>query len=111
MSKNIVLNKYYRHLRKNVFNNIDIDEFMEIWIKFKRLKLQYRLLKIAEKIEGIELKVIEIPILKFISKLVDFIRWKIYDLLMLIINGRQFELYGLTVFCGRQRWRKNYFNG
>ena len=111
MRKNIVLNKYYRHLRKNVFSNIDIDEFMEIWIKFKRLKLQYRLLKIAEKIEGIELKVIEIPILKFISKLVDFIRWKIYDLLMLIINGRQFELYGLTVFCGRQRWWKNNFNG
>lgn len=111
MSKNIVLNKYYRHLRKNIFSNIDIDEFMEIWTKFKRLKLQYRLLKIAEKIEGIEIKVIEIPILKFISKFVDFIRWKIYDLLMLIINGRQFELYGLTVFCGRQRWRKNYFNG
>lgn len=111
MKKNVVLNKYYRNLRKNVFNDIDMNEFIEIWLKFKRLKIQYRLLKIAEKLENIEIKVIEIPIFRFFSKFVDFMRWKIYDLLMLIINGRKFELYGLTVFCGRQRWRKNYING
>ena len=104
MSKNIVLNKYYRKLRRNVFNEIDISEFIEIWSKFKKLKFQYRLLNIAEKLESLNIGIIEIPILRFISKLVDFIRWKIYDLLMLIINGRKFELYGLTVFCGRQRW-------
>ena len=102
MSKNIVFNKYYKRLRNNVFNDIDINEFMEIWTKFKRLKFQYRLLKIAEKLESINIGVIEIPILRFFCKLIDFIRWKLYDLLMLIINGRKFELYVLTVFCGRQ---------
>lgn len=111
MSKNIVLNKYYKKLRNNVFDDIDINEFMEIWQKFKRLKMQYRLLKIAEKLESINIGIIEIPILRFLCKLIDFIRWKIYDLLMLIINGRKFELYGLTVFCGRQRWRQNNING
>lgn len=111
MSKNIVLNKYYRKLRNNVFNDIEINEFMEIWSKFKRLKMQYRLLKIAEKLESINIGIIEIPILRFLCKLIDFIRWKMYDLLMLIINGRKFELYGLTVFCGRQRWWKNNING
>lgn len=102
MKNNIVLNKYYRNLRKNVFSDVDINEFMDIWLKFKRLKFQYRLLKIAEKLESIDVKVIEIPIFRFISKFLDFIRWKVYDLLMLIINGRKFNLYGLTVFCGRQ---------
>lgn len=111
MRKNIVLNKYYRKLRNNVFSEIDINEFMDIWLKFKRLKLQYRLLKIAEKLEIFNIGIIEIPILRFLCKLIDFIRWKTYDLLMLIINGRKFELYGLTVFCGRQRWRKNNING
>lgn len=105
MRKNIVLNRYYSNLRKNIFNDIDISEFMNIYAKFKKLKFQYRLLRIAEKLQKINIPVIEIPILKFLSKLLDFIRWKIYDLLMLIINGRKFELYGLTVFCGRQRWR------
>lgn len=102
MSKNIVFNKYYRRLRNNIFNNIDINEFMEIWSKFKRLKFQYKLLKIAEKLESINIGVIEIPILRFFSKLIDFIRWKLYDLLMLIINGQKFNLFGVTIFCGRQ---------
>ena len=102
MKNNVVFNKYYRNLRNNVFSDIDINEFMEIWLKFKRLKMQYRLLKIAEKLESFNIGIIEIPILRFICKFRDFIRWKIYDLLMLIINGRKFELYGLTVFCGRQ---------
>ena len=42
MSKNIVFNKYYKKLRNNVFNDIDINEFMEIWTKFKRLKFQMK---------------------------------------------------------------------
>lgn len=111
MRKNIVLNRYYSKLRKNVFSDLEISEFMNVWAKFKKLKFQYRLLKIAEKLQNFNVGIIEIPILRFLCKLLDFIRWKIYDLLMLIINGRKFELYGLTVFCGRQRWRKNYFNG
>lgn len=104
MRKNIVLNKYYRDLRDNVFSDVEISEFMEIWLKFKHLKMQYKLLKIAQKLETINIGIIELPIFRFLCKFIDFIRWKIYDLLMLIINGRKFELYGLTVFCGRQRW-------
>lgn len=99
MKKNVVLNKYYRNLRNNVFQDIDIGEFMEIWLKFKRLKIQYTLLKIAEKIERLDIRVIEIPIFRFFSKLLDFMRWKIYDLLMLCINGKTFNLYGVTCYC------------
>lgn len=29
-------------------------------------------------------------------------RWELYDLLMFLINGRQFNLFGVTIFCGRQ---------
>ena len=111
MSKNIIFNKYYKKLRKNIFSDIELNEFLEIWSKFKKLKFQYKLLKVAEKLENFNIGIIEIPILRFISKLLDFFRWKLYDLLMLIINGRKFELYGLTVFCGRQRWGKNNING
>ena len=104
MRKNIVFNKYYRHLRNNVFDTLEFNDFIEVYTKFKRLNFQYKLLKICNKIELYKIPVIEIPILRLCSKLLDFMRWKIYDFLMLIINGRKFDLYGLTIFCGRQRW-------
>ena len=107
MNKNIVLNKYYRNLRTNIFDRLEFNEFMEVYAKFKRLNFQYKLLQICKKLELLKLPVIEIPILKFFSKLLDFFRWETYDLLMLIINGRKFDLYGLTIFCGRQGGRKN----
>lgn len=102
MKKNIVLNKYYRKLRTNIFSDLDLNEFTEVYLKYKKLKFQYKLLKICEKLEGYNIPVIEIPLLRFLSKFLDFMRWKIYDFLMLIINGRKFDLYGLTIFCGRQ---------
>lgn len=102
MNKNIVFNKYYRNLRTNVFDRLEFNEFMEVYAKFKRLNFQYKLLQICKKIESYDIPVIEIPILRFFSKFIDFIRWKIYDFLMLLINGRKFNLYGLTIFCGRQ---------
>lgn len=101
-NKNIVLNKYYKDLRENIFNKLEINEFMEVYEKFKRLSFQYRILQMANKIERINIPRIEIPIFRFLSMIVDFIRWKIYDLLLLIINGRLFEEYGLTIYCGRQ---------
>lgn len=104
MKKNIVLNKCYRNLRTNIFNNLDLQEFAEVYIKFKKLKFQYKLLKICEKLEKINVPVIEIPILRFLSKFFDFMRWKIYDIILLIINGKSFNLYGVTCYCGRQRW-------
>jgi len=104
MSKNIVFNKYYRNLRNNVFDKLEFSEFMEVHSKFKKLNFQYKLLQICKKLESYTIPVIEIPILRFLSKFLDFLRWKFYDVLMLIINGRKFDLYGLTIFCGRQRW-------
>lgn len=101
-NKNIVFNKYYRHLHTNVFDKLEFSEFMELYSKFKKLSFQYRLLQICKIIEKWNIPVIEIPIFRFFSKFIDFLRWKIYDFLMLIINGRKFDLYGLTIFCGRQ---------
>lgn len=102
MKKNVVLNKYYRNLRNNVFEDLEITEFLEVYTKFKRLKMQYRFLQIANLLEKINIPTVEIPIFGFFIKLINFIRWKLYDLFMLLINGRQFNLFGVTIFCGRQ---------
>lgn len=102
MKKNVVFNKYYRNLRENVFEKLEIQEFAEVYIKFKKLKFQYKLLKIAELLEKLQIPIIDVPIIGFFIKLLDFIRWKIYDFLMLLINGKQFNLFGVTIFCGRQ---------
>ena len=96
------INKYYRHLRKEVFQDLDITEFVEVFNKFKKLKVDYRLLKICEKLEKLNIPRIEIPILRFFSMLIDMLRWFIYDIFWTIINGKVFKPYGLTVFCGRQ---------
>lgn len=100
--KNITLNKYYRHLRNDVFQNLSIEEFCEVFEKFKKLKFDYKLLQICYKIEKIKIPRIEVPIFRFISMFVDFIRWLVYDLLWTIINGKIFKPYGLTCFVGRQ---------
>lgn len=102
MKKNIILNKYYRNLRNNIFQNLEICEFMEVYSKFKRLKLQYKFLRIANFLENIRIVNIDIPILCFFMKLINFIRWKLYDLFILLINGKTFNLFGVTIFCGRQ---------
>lgn len=96
-----VFNKYYKGLR-SYFAKLEMKEFAEIWQKFCRLSMQYKFLKMANFLEKINIKKSEIPILKFITMLLDLIRWKIYDLLMLLINGRTFNLYGVTCYCGRQ---------
>lgn len=97
-NRDITLNKYYKDLRKNVFNDLPIEEFMEIFQKFKKLKFDYKLLKICNKIERIKIPRIEIPIFRFFSMLLDLIRWLVYDLLYTIINGKVFKPYGLTCF-------------
>ena len=102
MKGNINLNKYYKKLRLEIFKDLPISEFIEIYTRFKRLKMQYKFLKIANYLEQIKISNIEIPIFGFIIKLMDFIRWKIYDLFMLLINGRTFNLFGVSIYCGRQ---------
>lgn len=103
-NKDMTLNKYYKNLRKNVFNDLSIEEFSEVFIKFKKLKFDYRLLQICNKIERLNIPRIEIPFLRFFSMLIDLIRWLVYDLFWTIINGKVFKPYGLTCFVGRQRW-------
>lgn len=100
--RNVIENKHLKYLRQNIFEQLEMSEFMEVWLKYKRLKMQYRFLKIAEWLERIKVPVIEIPIFRFISKLIDFIHWKLYDLFMFLINGRLFNLFGVSIFCGRQ---------
>lgn len=102
MKKNVVFNKYYRNLKENVFTNLDTKEFMEVYIKFKKLKIQYRLLQVAIFFENLNIPKFNMPILKFLFMLIDLIRWKIHDLIIHIINGKTFNLYGVTVYCGRQ---------
>lgn len=109
--KDITINKYYKHLRKNVYEDIPIEEFMEVFTKFKKLKFDYKLLQICKKIERIKIPRIEFPILRFFSMLLDLIRWLVYDLLWAIINGKVFKPYGLTCFVGRQGGRKDYKHG
>lgn len=100
--RDMVFNKYYRKLRKNVFQDLPLEEFTEVFNKFKKLKFDYKLLQICKKIERINIPRIEIPILRFFSMLVDLFRWIVYDLLWTIINGKVFKPYGLTCFVGRQ---------
>ncbi len=102
LKKDITINKYYKSLRKNVFEDLPIEEFVEVFTKFKKLKFDYKLLQICKKIERIHIPRIEVPILRFFSMLIDLIRWLVYDLLWTIINGKVFKPYGLTCFVGRQ---------
>lgn len=102
MKKNVIYNKYYKNLRNNVFQDLDIPEFMEIYSKFTKLKLQYRFLCICNSLEKLHIPLLEFPIFRFLSKFLDFLRWKIYDIFMSLINGRKFNLYGVTCYCGRQ---------
>ena len=92
----------YNNLKNNVFPDIDYMEYEEIYNNYKRLNKQYKLLQFAKKLENIKIPLLELPILKFLFKLLDFLRWKLYDFIIFLINGRRFNLYGLTVFCGRQ---------
>ena len=96
-----IFNKYYRNLR-SYFCDLEIKEFIEVWNKFRKLNLQYHFLKIANFFERLNIKIIEVPILRFLTMFLDFIRWKIYDLFLSLINGKKFNLYGVTCYCGRQ---------
>lgn len=72
MKKNIVLNKYYRDLRENVFNNLEIQEFLEVYMRFKRLNIQYKLLKIANTLEIIKIPTLDVPIVRIFYKVNRF---------------------------------------
>ena len=97
-----IYNKYYRKLRQENIN-MELKDFMKLWANYKRLNIQYKILCFANFLEKLDIAIIEFPILRFLSMLVDFIRWKLYDLLLSIINGRTFNLYGVSCFCRSSR--------
>jgi len=106
MKKNIIFNKYYRYLRNNVFQDLEISEFIEVYTKFKRLSVQYKLLRFANFLERLNIPKVEVFLFRFIFKLIDFIRWKIYDLCILLINGRTFNLFGVkALICTNIHYR------
>lgn len=97
-----LLNKGYRNLHNNVFPNLDFPEFIEIYKHYVRLSKEYHLLRFCTFLEHINIPKIEIVIFRFLSMLFDLLRWKLYDFLMSLINGRKFDLYGVSCYCGRQ---------
>lgn len=70
--KNVVFNKYYRNLRENVFDNLEIQEFLEVYTKFKRLNIQYKLLKIANFLELVTIPTLDVPIIRLFYKVSRF---------------------------------------
>ena len=86
----------------DIFGVLSTEETENVVENWKRLEKQYKLLMFAKKLEKVKIPVIDIIFFRFFSMLIDFLRWKLYDFLILLIEGRKFNLYGVTCFCGRQ---------
>lgn len=93
--------KEYRNLRDN-FIDLNDFEFSYVYENYKRLKRQYKILQICNKLEKIRIHKSEVFLLKFFFKLIDFLRWLLFDFFWYLCNGKFFKPYGLTVFVGRQ---------
>lgn len=91
----------YNYLRI-LFDYLDDLDFIDVYDNYRHLKMQYRFYLIYNFLASKELKIIHFPILHFFSKFIDFMRWKIADLFYFLINGKQFNLFGVSIFCGRQ---------
>lgn len=96
-----MFNSNYKILRDK-FVGLNDFEFSYVFDNFKRLKFQYKCLKICNKLEKINIRKSDIFLLKFLLKLVDFFRWLLFDLCWFLCNGKFFKPFGLTVFVGRQ---------
>lgn len=94
------MNKY--DVVRDEFYDLNEFEFSYVWDNYKRLSKQYKFFCVAKYLRNKDIKYIHFPIFHFLSKLCDFIRWKLVDFCYLLINGKQFNLFGVTMFCGRQ---------
>lgn len=94
------MNKY--NFIRNEFSYLNDFEFSFVWDNYKRLSKHFKILQIANHLKSININYSNFPFFHFISKLIDFLRWKFVDFCYLLINGKQFNLYGVTIFCGRQ---------
>lgn len=101
MKHNFCKKKEYVKLRLE-YSGMELEEFEEIADKYHRLKIQFYAYKFADKLASFNIPKIEIIFLRFLSMLIDFIRWKIYDIIILLIEGKKFSLYGVSCYCGRQ---------
>lgn len=97
-----LLNKGYRNLSENVFSDMEFSEFIKLYKHYLKLSRQYHLLRFCTFLERIHIPRIEIFLFRFLSMFIDLLRWKLYDFLITLINGRKFDLYGVTCYCGRQ---------
>lgn len=91
----------YKNLRKQ-YPEYEEFHFLDIWDIHKRFKRQNRIYKFSKKIENIKVPYIDLFLIRWFCKLLDFIRWKLYDFLIFLITGPQFSLFGVTCFCGKQ---------
>lgn len=91
----------------DIFGVLTVEETNLVIDNFKRLKRQYKLLEICKKLESLNIKKIDVIFFRFLSMFLDFLRWKFYDFFMFLITGREFDLYGVSCFCGKQRFWKN----
>lgn len=93
--------KEYEKIRNN-FSELNEFEFSYVLDNYKRLKFQYRCFQICNKLEKINIHKSEVFLLKIFFKLIDFLRWLLFDLFWYFCNGKFFRPYGLTIFVGRQ---------
>ena len=91
----------YKYLRKQ-YSDLEEFHFLDIWEMNKRFNLQNKIFQFAKKIENIKIPYIDIFLIRFFCKLIDFLHWKIYDFLIFLIQGYQFNLFGVTCYCGKQ---------
>ena len=87
---------------RDIFRDLDDLDFLDVWDNYKLLRLQYKFYKFYNFLANKNLYIINFPILHFLTKFLDFIRWKICDFFKLLITGKQFNLFGVSIFCGRQ---------
>lgn len=97
------MNKKLYNICRNIcpydYDELDIYEFS---LFYRKLKFQYKVLRLINRISSIQIKKIDFPFLKFCLMFFDFLRWKFVDFLYFLINGRRFNLFGVTIFCGEQ---------
>ena len=94
------MSKY--NILRNEFYYLNDFEFSYVLDNYKRLRRQYHILCFANRLKRININNINFPIFRFFSKLIDFFRWKLVDICYMLVNGKEFNLYGVTIFCGRQ---------
>lgn len=91
----------FKKLREDFYFLNDF-EFSYVWENYLNLRRQYKYLQICNKLEKLRIHKSDVFLLHFFLKLVDFIRWKLFDLFWFLCNGTFFKPFGLTVFVGRQ---------